>query len=39
MATKPYTYCILASEKKMNGDDIQKCGTVKKLSMAEIFGY
>jgi predicted Zn-dependent peptidase len=39
MANKPYTYCILASEKKLSADDIQKIGPVKKLSMQEIFGY
>lgn len=39
MSNKPYTYCIVASEKKLKTDDVQKCGTVKKLSLAEIFGY
>ncbi len=39
MAGKPFTYCIVASEKKLNADDVQKCGTVKKLSLGEIFGY
>ena len=36
---KPYTYCVLASDKKINPDDLQKVGTVKKLNMEEIFGY
>lgn len=39
IASKPYTYCILASENKLSADDIQKVGDVKKLSMEEIFGY
>jgi hypothetical protein len=39
MAGKPFTYCIVASEKKINADDLQKCGPVKKLSLTEIFGY
>ncbi len=39
MANKPYTYCILASEKKLKPEDVQKIGEVKKLSLTEIFGY
>ena len=39
MANKPYTYCVLASEKKVSTNDMEKIGTVKKLSMTEIFGY
>jgi len=39
MANKPYTYCIVASEKKIKADDMQKCGEVKKLSLTDIFGY
>jgi predicted Zn-dependent peptidase len=39
MAAKPYTYCIVASEKKLKADDVQKCGPVQKLSLNEIFGY
>lgn len=39
MAHKPYTYCIVASEKKLNPDDVQKIGEVKKLTLKEIFGY
>lgn len=39
MAGKPFTYCIVASDKKLKAEDIQKCGPVKKLSMNEIFGY
>ncbi len=39
MAGKAYTYCVVASEKKINMDDVRKCGPVKKLSLEEIFGY
>ncbi|NSL89621.1 M16 family metallopeptidase [Chitinophaga solisilvae] len=39
LAHKPYTYCIVASEKKINLDDLKKMGEVKKLTMEEIFGY
>jgi predicted Zn-dependent peptidase len=39
LASKPYTYCILASEKKISPDDLKKYGEVKKLSLEEIFGY
>ncbi len=36
---KPYTYAIVASEKKLSMDDMKKYGEVKKLSLEEIFGY
>ncbi|RYZ39668.1 MAG: insulinase family protein, partial [Sphingobacteriales bacterium] len=36
---KPYTYCIVASEKRVAEKDLQKLGAVKKLSKEEIFGY
>jgi len=39
MANKPYTYCVVASQSKVNMDDVAKCGTVKKLTLNEIFGY
>jgi predicted Zn-dependent peptidase len=39
IANKPYTYAIVASEKKLSEDDMKKFGEVKKLSLAEIFGY
>ncbi|WP_145661471.1 M16 family metallopeptidase [Chitinophaga polysaccharea] len=38
LAHKPYTYCIVASEKKV-GEELKKYGAVKKLSLEEIFGY
>ncbi len=39
IANKPYTYCIVASDKKISEDDMKKYGEVKKLSLQEIFGY
>ena len=39
LANKPYTYCIVASEKKLSADDMKKYGDVKKLTLEEIFGY
>ena len=39
IANKPYTYCIVASEKKLSEEQMKKYGEVKKLSLEEIFGY
>lgn len=39
LANKPYTYCIVASEKKLSEEQMKKYGEVKKLSLDEIFGY
>lgn len=39
IANKSYTYCIVASDKKIKEDDMKKFGDVKKLSLEEIFGY
>lgn len=39
MAGKPYTYAIVASEKKINMDEVKKYGEFKKLNLEEIFGY
>jgi len=39
IANKPYTYCVVASEKKLSQDDMKKYGEVKKLGLDEIFGY
>ena len=36
---KPYTYAIVASEKRVSMNDMKKLGEVKKLSLEEIFGY
>ena len=39
ISLKPYTYCIVASDKKINTDDLKQYGEVKKLNLTEIFGY
>jgi predicted Zn-dependent peptidase len=39
MAAKPYTYCIVGSDKKISDANLEKIGEVKKLSLSEIFGY
>ena len=39
IANKPYTYCVVASEKKISNDDMKKYGELKRLSLEEIFGY
>lgn len=36
---KPYTYAIVASEKKVSVEDMKKLGEVKKITLEEIFGY
>ncbi|MEN9685211.1 MAG: hypothetical protein RLZZ28_997 [Bacteroidota bacterium] len=39
LSGKPYTYCIVASDKKIKPDDLAKYGDVKKLSLEQLFGY
>lgn len=39
LSGKPYSYCIVASEKKINMADLAKFGPVTKLSLEQIFGY
>jgi hypothetical protein len=39
IANKPYTYAIVASDKKLKEEDMKKYGEVKKLNLEEIFGY
>ena len=39
LSKKPYTYCVVASEKRISLDDLKKYGEVKKLSLQELFGY
>lgn len=36
---QPYTYCIVASEKRVKEDDLKKYGQVTKLNLSQIFGY
>jgi len=39
LANKPYTYCVVASDKRVSMDDLKKFGDVKVLTLEEIFGY
>ena len=39
VAGKHYTYCIVASEKKVSDEAMKKFGEVKKLSLDELFGF
>jgi predicted Zn-dependent peptidase len=39
IANKPYTYCIVASDKKLPEDEMKKYGELKRLNLEEIFGY
>ena len=39
ISKKPYTYVILASEKKLSEDELKKIGEFKKLTLEELFGY
>lgn len=39
IAGKPYVYTIVASDKRVNMDDLKKYGEVKRLGLEEIFGY
>jgi predicted Zn-dependent peptidase len=36
---KPFTYCVVASEKRVSDDDLKKYGDLTKLSLQDIFGY
>jgi predicted Zn-dependent peptidase len=37
--TVPYTYCVLASSKKVKMEDLQKYGPVTTLTVSQLFGY
>ena len=39
LANKPYTYAIVASEKRLPLTELSKIGEVKKISLEELFGY
>ena len=39
LSAKPYTYAIVASEKRVSMEDMKKLGEVKKISLEELFGY
>jgi predicted Zn-dependent peptidase len=36
---KPFTYCVVASDKKIRLDDLKTIGEVKTVSLEELFGY
>lgn len=39
IAHKPYTYLVVASDKRVKKEDLQKFGTVTTLTLAQLFGY
>jgi predicted Zn-dependent peptidase len=39
IAGKAYTYCVVASQKRIKLDDLRKRGKLKVLTLEEIFGY
>lgn len=39
ISQSPYTYCVVASQKKINVDELKQYGEVKQLTLEEIFGY
>jgi predicted Zn-dependent peptidase len=39
VANKPYTYLIVASDKKVKLEDMQKFGKVTTLTLEQLFGY
>ena len=36
---QPFTYTVIASEKRISMDDLKKYGEVKKLNVDDLFGY
>jgi predicted Zn-dependent peptidase len=39
VANKPYTYCVVASDKRISMEDLKKFGELNVLSLDQIFGY
>lgn len=39
LAKKPYTYCIVGNENNISEETLKSIGTLKRLSLEEIFGY
>lgn len=39
LANKPYTYCIVGKDENLPNEELKHIGTVKRLSLKEIFGY
>jgi hypothetical protein len=36
---KPFTYCIVASDKRVSDDDLKKYGELIKPDLKQLFGY
>jgi predicted Zn-dependent peptidase len=39
IANKPYTYCVVASDKKLSEEAMKKYGELKRLDLETLFGY
>ena len=39
LKNQPFTYCIVASQKRVSDDDMKKYGELTKLSLKDIFGF
>ncbi len=39
IANKPFTYCVVASDKRVSQPELTKLGTVKRLTLSQIFGF
>ncbi|TDH19964.1 insulinase family protein [Segetibacter sp. 3557_3] len=39
LAKQPYTYCVVASDKRISMDDLKKYGELQVLNLEELFGY
>ncbi|MBB6274207.1 putative Zn-dependent peptidase [Pedobacter cryoconitis] len=39
VSNKPYNYCIVASDKKVKTEDMEKFGKLNTLTLEQIFGY
>ena len=39
LAGRHYTYCVIASDKRINPDELKKYGALQILSVSELFGF
>ncbi len=39
LSRKPYTYCIMASDKNISDQELKRYGVLKKLTLEDIFGF
>lgn len=39
LAKQPFTYCVVASDKRIRLDDLKKYGELKVISLEDLFGY